>query len=114
MPRAKNGPALAGHGAEAVRDAIARTIVTLPDERRGVGNRRSAELVRVARLIVCCGEIGREDRRCEISQRRVRSPEIEVCENVSDASWRPGLDLNQDGERCIALAYRSATGPHLN
>src|SRR5581483_1138824 len=28
--RAKNGPALAGHGAEAVRDAIAATIRTLP------------------------------------------------------------------------------------
>src|SRR6266571_1933281 len=28
-PRAKNGPALAGHGAEAVRDAIAATITTL-------------------------------------------------------------------------------------
>jgi hypothetical protein len=31
-PRVKNGPALAGHGAEAIRDAIARTIVTLPPE----------------------------------------------------------------------------------
>ncbi len=30
-PRVKNGPALAGHGAEAVRDAIARTITTLPE-----------------------------------------------------------------------------------
>ena len=30
-PRPKNGPALAGHGAEAVRDAIARTIVALPE-----------------------------------------------------------------------------------
>jgi len=27
----KNGPALAGHGAEAVRDAIARTTTTLPE-----------------------------------------------------------------------------------
>jgi IS30 family transposase len=33
-PRAKNGPALAGHGAEAVRNAITRTIVTLPQELR--------------------------------------------------------------------------------
>ena len=33
-PRAKNGPALAGHGAEAVRDAISRTITTLPDQLR--------------------------------------------------------------------------------
>ena len=30
-PRMKNGPALAGHGAEAVRDAIERTIITLPE-----------------------------------------------------------------------------------
>jgi len=33
-PREKNGPALAGHGAEAVRDAIAREITTLPEQLR--------------------------------------------------------------------------------
>jgi IS30 family transposase len=33
-PRVKNGPALAGHGAEAVRDAIAATITTLPEQLR--------------------------------------------------------------------------------
>ena len=33
-PRIKNGPALAGHGAEAVRDAIARTITALPQQLR--------------------------------------------------------------------------------
>ena len=32
--RIKNGPALAGHGAEAVRDAITRTITTLPEQLR--------------------------------------------------------------------------------
>ena len=32
--RAKNGPALVGHGAEAVRDAITRTITTLPKQVR--------------------------------------------------------------------------------
>ena len=30
--RVKNGPALAGHGAQAVRDAIAAKIATLPEE----------------------------------------------------------------------------------
>jgi IS30 family transposase len=30
QPRIKNGPALAGHGADAVRDAIAETISTSP------------------------------------------------------------------------------------
>jgi IS30 family transposase len=32
QPRIKNGPALAGHGAEAVRDAIASSIITLPKQ----------------------------------------------------------------------------------
>jgi len=32
--RVKNGPALAGHGAEAVRDAITRTIINLPEQLR--------------------------------------------------------------------------------
>ena len=31
-PRVENGPALAGHGAKAVRDAIASTITTLPEQ----------------------------------------------------------------------------------
>jgi IS30 family transposase len=33
-PRVRNGPATAGHGAEAVRDAIARSILTLPRQLR--------------------------------------------------------------------------------
>ena len=33
-PRAKNGPAVAGHGADAVRDAIAEAISDLPDQLR--------------------------------------------------------------------------------
>jgi IS30 family transposase len=33
-PRLDNGPSLSGHGAEAVRDAITRTIITLPEELR--------------------------------------------------------------------------------
>jgi transposase InsO family protein len=32
--RVKNGPALAGHGAEAVCDAITRTMITLPEQLR--------------------------------------------------------------------------------
>jgi IS30 family transposase len=32
--RVKNGPALVGHGAEAVRDAIAASIATLPEQLR--------------------------------------------------------------------------------
>ena len=38
-PSIKTGPALAGHGGEAVRDAIARAIISLPEQLR-----RSARL----------------------------------------------------------------------
>ena len=55
-PRIKNGPALAGHGAEAVRDAIARTIVTLPQElRRSLTWDQGAEMAQHARLKIDAG-----------------------------------------------------------
>ena len=55
-PRAKNGPALAGHGAEAVRDAITRTIVTLPKElRRSLTWDQGAEMAQHARLKIDAG-----------------------------------------------------------
>ena len=55
-PRAKNGPALAGHGAEAVRDAITRTIVTLPEElRRSLTWDQGAEMAQHARLKIDAG-----------------------------------------------------------
>ena len=51
IPRVKNGPALAGYGAEAVRDAIAATITTLPAElRRSLTWDRGKELARHADL----------------------------------------------------------------
>jgi IS30 family transposase len=54
--RTKNGPALAGHGAEAVRDAITRTIVTLPDElRRSLTWDQGAEMAQHARLKIDAG-----------------------------------------------------------
>jgi transposase, IS30 family len=54
--RVKNGPALAGHGAEAVRDAIARTIVTLPAQlRRSLTWDQGAEMTQHARLRVDTG-----------------------------------------------------------
>lgn len=52
-PRIKNGPALAGHGAEAVRDAIARTIGVLPNElRRSLTWDQGAEMAQHAQLRV--------------------------------------------------------------
>jgi len=54
--RVKNGPALAGHGAEAVRDAITRTIITLPEElRRSLTWDQGAELAQHARLKIDAG-----------------------------------------------------------
>jgi IS30 family transposase len=54
--REKNGPALAGHGAEAVRDAIACTIITLPEQlRRSLTWDQGAEMAQHARLRVDTG-----------------------------------------------------------
>ena len=54
--RVKNGPALAGHGAEAVRDAIARTITTLPAQlRRSLTWDQGAEMTQHARLRIDTG-----------------------------------------------------------
>ena len=54
--RAKNGPALAGHGAEAVRDAITRTITTLPEAlRRSLTWDQGAEMSEHARLRIETG-----------------------------------------------------------
>ncbi len=55
-PRVKNGPALAGHGAEAVRDAIAREIASLPEQlRRSLTWDQGAEMSQHARLRVDTG-----------------------------------------------------------
>src|SRR5881398_122399 len=55
-PREKNGPALAGHGAEAVRDAITRTITSLPEQlRRSLTWDQGAEMAQHARLRIETG-----------------------------------------------------------
>jgi len=55
-PRAKNGPALAGHGAEAVRDAITRVITALPELlRQSLTWDQGAEMTQHARLRVDAG-----------------------------------------------------------
>ncbi|TYB69347.1 IS30 family transposase [Nonomuraea sp. PA05] len=54
--RVKNGPALAGHGAEAVRDAIAATIITLPEQlRRSLTWDQGAEMAQHAQLRIDTG-----------------------------------------------------------
>lgn len=54
--RTKTGPALAGHGAEAVRDAITRTIVELPEQlRRSLTWDQGAEMAQHAQLRLDAG-----------------------------------------------------------
>jgi IS30 family transposase len=55
-PRVKNGPPLAGHGAEAVRDAIAEQILTLPAQlRRSLTWDQGAEMAQHAQLRIDTG-----------------------------------------------------------
>jgi IS30 family transposase len=55
-PRLKNGPALAGHGAEAVRDEIARVITTLPEQlRRSLTWDQGSEMAEHAKLRIATG-----------------------------------------------------------
>jgi IS30 family transposase len=55
-PRDNNGPSLSGHGAEAVRDAITRTIITLPEElRRSLTWDQGTEMAQHSRLKIDTG-----------------------------------------------------------
>jgi transposase, IS30 family len=55
-PRTKNGPALAGHGAEAVRDAIASQFTTLPEQlRRSLTWDQGAEMAQHAQIRIDTG-----------------------------------------------------------
>ena len=55
-PRVKNGPALTGHGAAAVRDAIATSILTLPEQlRRSLTWDQGAEMAEHAQLRIDTG-----------------------------------------------------------
>jgi IS30 family transposase len=54
--RIKNGPAVAGHGAEAVRDAIASSITTLPEQhRKSLTWDQGAEMAQHAQLRIDTG-----------------------------------------------------------
>jgi IS30 family transposase len=55
-PRVDNGPSLSGHGAEAVRDAITRAIITLPEElRRSLTWDQGVEMAQHGRLKIDTG-----------------------------------------------------------
>lgn len=77
-PRLKNGPALAGRGAEAVRDAIASTITTLPEQlRRSLTWDRGKEMAQHAQLRVDTG--------------------IEVYFAEPHSPWQRGTNENTNG-----------------
>src|SRR5262249_23454508 len=76
--RVKNGPALAGHGAEAVRDAIASAITTLPEQlRRSLAWDQGAEMAQHAQLRIDTGL------------------PIYFCDPHSP--WQPGTNENTNG-----------------
>ena len=55
-PRVKNGPALAGYGAEAMRDALASRFVSMPEQlRRSLTWDRGKELAQHAQLTIATG-----------------------------------------------------------
>jgi IS30 family transposase len=77
-PGIKNGPALAGHGAEAVRNAITRTITTLPEElRRSLTWDQGAEMAQHARLKI--------------------DPGVEVYFCNPQSPWQRGTNENTNG-----------------
>jgi IS30 family transposase len=56
QPRDKHGPALAGHGAEAVRDAIAKAMASLPEQlRRSLTWDQGSEMSQHAQLAIDTG-----------------------------------------------------------
>ena len=92
-PRAKNGPALAGHGAEAVRDAITRTIITLPEQlRRWLARDQGAELARHARLKIDEGV------------------QVDFCD--AHSPWLRGTNENTNGHLRPYLPKRPDLGMH--
>ena len=77
-PRVKNGPALAGHGAEAVRDAITHTFVTLPEQlRRSLTWDQGAEMAQHARLKIDAG--------------------VQTCFCDPQSLWQRGTNENTSG-----------------
>jgi len=82
-PRAKGGPAFSGHGAEAVRDAITRTIITLPEGlRRSLTWDQGTEMAQHSRLKMRASRSTSAIQEAPGSAARTRTP-TGCCDNTS-------------------------------
>ena len=107
MPRTKHGPALAGHGAEAVRDASARTIGQLPEQlRKTLTWDQGAEMAQHAQLRIDAG--------IAISFCDPQSPwQRGSCENTNGLLrqyFPKGTDLCRHSEKELAAVAATLNG----
>jgi IS30 family transposase len=113
-PRVHNGPALAGHGAEAVRDAIATAITTLPDQlRKSLTWDQGAEMAQHAQLRI---DTGVEIYFCD-PQRPWQRGTNENTNGLLRQYFPKGTDLSRYGAdelEAVALALNSRPRKTLN
>jgi IS30 family transposase len=106
-PRAKNGPPLAGHGAEAVRDAIASTIITLPAQlRRSLTWDQGAEMASHAQLRI---DTGIEIYFCDPHSPWQR-PSNENTNGLLRQYFPKGTDLSRHGPGDLAAVAAALNG----
>ncbi len=105
----KNGPALAGHGAEAVRDAIAETISNLPAQlRRSLTWDQGAEMAQHAQLRI---DTGLEIYFCDPQSPWQRGSN-ENTNGLLRQYFPKGTDLSQHGADALsAVAHALNTRP---
>lgn len=105
----KNGPALAGHGAEAVRDAIAETISNLPAQlRRSLTWDQGAEMAQHAQLRI---DTGLEIYFCDPQSPWQRGSN-ENTNGLLRQYFPKGTDLSQHGvDELSAVAHALNTRP---
>ncbi|SEL43544.1 IS30 family transposase [Pacificibacter marinus] len=105
----KNGPALAGHGAEAVRDAIAETIMELPVElRRSLTWDQGAEMAQHAQLQI---ETGLDIYFCDPQSPWQRGSN-ENTNGLLRQNFPKGTDLSRHGTNELrAVAHALNTRP---
>jgi IS30 family transposase len=106
-PRVHNGPPLAGHGAEAVRDAIATAITTLPNQlRKSLTWDQDAEMAQHAQLRI---DTGVEIYFCD-PQRPWQRGTNENTNGLLRQYFPKGTDLRRHGTdelEAVALALNS-------